>query len=356
MKDAKYSLGLVVGKFSPLHLGHCLLIQRAISQCERVVVLSYSVPEFPLCSTERRQRWLDSCFRSCINIVVPHSLLQTLDVPPNTASDEAQQLALLRLLKHYGYSPDAFFASESWLQECVKRMSVALGKTVTGVCIDLARRAVPVSASLVRNDLENQLSLLPTVVRADLAPRIALLGGESTGKSTLAKALTQRLKGIMVREFGREYWIKKKGTLTSSDLAFIALRQSRLERLTAARSTGYVICDTTPLTTLFYHRWTLPKSQDIPARMLKLADQHYDLTVLCKDDIPYEQDGTRESVAFRLRQQSDYKAHMLKLNTPWIEVHGNVQQRVEAVVMALNNSKVKGSRNPGRLVLTFVLE
>jgi HTH-type transcriptional regulator, transcriptional repressor of NAD biosynthesis genes len=336
----QHSLGLVVGKFSPLHLGHCLLINAALTQCAQVLVLSYSVPELPLCDTERRQRWLDAHFQTCINIAVPPSVLQSLDVPLNTASDEAQQAALMRLLHHYGYAPDALFASETWLEECVKRMAAALGKPVTGVCVDLPRSVVPVSASLVRSNLVDRLSFLPPAVRADLAPRIALLGAESTGKSTLAIALTQHLKGNLVREFGREYWIKKNGKLTSNDMSFIALRQSRQERLTAARATGYVICDTTPLTTLFYHRWTLTNGHDAPTRMVKLAAQHYDLTVLCGDDIPYEQDGTRESPAFRLRQQADYKAYINQLETPWIEVCGSVHKRVEAVLRALDNLKV----------------
>jgi HTH-type transcriptional regulator, transcriptional repressor of NAD biosynthesis genes len=338
----QFPLGLVVGKFSPLHLGHCLLINRAITQCEQVLVLSYSAPELPLCDTERRQRWLDACFHSCINISVPPLVLKSLNVPSNTAPDAAQQAALLRLLRYYGYAPDALFASEAWLQDCVRRMSAAFGKTVTGVCVDLARTAVPVSASLIRSDLVNQLSFLPPAVRVDLAPRIALLGGESTGKSTLALALSQRLNGNIVREFGREYWIAKNGKLTSNDMRFISLRQSRLERLTAARATGYVICDTTPLTTLFYHRWTLPSEKDAPSLMVELAAQQYDLTVLCSDDIPHEQDGTRDSAAFRARQQVDYKAQMRQLKTPWIEVYGSVHQRVEAVVMALDNSKVTG--------------
>lgn len=177
---------------------------------------------------------------------------------------------------------------------------------------------------------------------APCAPRIALLGGESTGKSTLAAALVQRLGGIGVREFGREYWVAKNGLLTSADMCFVALRQSRLERLAAARAravfgpAGGVVCDTTPLTTLFYHRWTLANGQDAPARLLRLASQRYDLTVLCGDEIPHEQDGTRDSPAFRARQQDDYRAHLQALSSPWIEVRGSLLQRVDQVVAALN--------------------
>ena len=41
--------GLVVGKFCPLHLGHELLIRRAQTECEELVVLSYTKPGFAGC-------------------------------------------------------------------------------------------------------------------------------------------------------------------------------------------------------------------------------------------------------------------------------------------------------------------
>ena len=163
--------------------------------------------------------------------------------------------------------------------------------------------------------------------------RIALLGGESTGKSTLAAALAAALNASCVREFGREYWIAKHGVLSSADMALIALRQSRLERVAAARTAGYLICDTTPLTTLFYHRWTLPGAA--PQRMAQLAAQRYDLTVLCGDEIAHVQDGTRDGAAFRSRQQADYAAHLQAQTAPWIAVRGSVAQRVAQVWAAV---------------------
>ena len=44
---SRYRTGLVVGKFSPLHRGHELVIGAAFAHCAEVVVLSYSRPEFP---------------------------------------------------------------------------------------------------------------------------------------------------------------------------------------------------------------------------------------------------------------------------------------------------------------------
>jgi HTH-type transcriptional regulator, transcriptional repressor of NAD biosynthesis genes len=169
------------------------------------------------------------------------------------------------------------------------------------------------------------------------AIHIALLGGESTGKSTLAKALLDSLGGILVSEFAREYWVVKQGFFTSADMCFIALRQSRLERLAIARSHTYIISDTTPLTTVLYHYWTWP-NLTIPQRMLQLIQPIYDLVILCGDDIAHEQDGMRDSEAFRTRQQIDYQSYLQQLSIPYITVYGSLSCRVAHI---LNHLKSK---------------
>jgi len=63
---SRFSTGLVVGKFAPLHLGHEHLIRTAFAQCERVVILSYTRPEFPSCGPEQRRAWLAARFPEAI--------------------------------------------------------------------------------------------------------------------------------------------------------------------------------------------------------------------------------------------------------------------------------------------------
>jgi HTH-type transcriptional regulator, transcriptional repressor of NAD biosynthesis genes len=45
MRPPRFTQGLVVGKFSPLHLGHEYLIARAAQDCQHLLVLGYSQPE-----------------------------------------------------------------------------------------------------------------------------------------------------------------------------------------------------------------------------------------------------------------------------------------------------------------------
>lgn len=55
----RFRCGLVVGKFSPLHRGHELLIRRALAACEHVVVLSCA-PDFDFVQDGTRR---DAAFR-----------------------------------------------------------------------------------------------------------------------------------------------------------------------------------------------------------------------------------------------------------------------------------------------------
>ncbi|MDF2622573.1 MAG: ATPase [Kosakonia cowanii] len=51
----RFASGLIVGKFAPLHCGHERLINTALAQCERLWLISYSVPELPGCEPEKRE-------------------------------------------------------------------------------------------------------------------------------------------------------------------------------------------------------------------------------------------------------------------------------------------------------------
>lgn len=126
--------------------------------------------------------------------------------------------------------------------------------------------------------------------------RLALLGGESSGKTTLAKALAAALHTAWVPEYGRQRWEELRETLSPDELVHVARRQVELEdaALAAAGPHGWVVCDTTPLTTLQY---CLADQGDAPATLRALAERRYDLSVLCEPDFAFVQDGCRRDDA-----------------------------------------------------------
>lgn len=323
----RYRLGLVVGKFAPLHLGHVALVDHAAARCDQVLVLSWSNPEFPGHEPERRRRWLAETFPSHETVVVSGD-----DAPPNDAPDADQQRHLVRVLERLGRRPEAMFASEPYLVPCAARLSAAFGHPVAPVMFDPSRSAVPVRATDVRRDPAAMLAWLPPAVRADVVPRIALVGGESTGKSTLAQALAVRWDTVAVAEYGRERWEAQGGRLDEADLVAIAVEQCRREDAAARIAAPALACDTSPLTTLGYAGWTHGRAD--PA-LVALAERRYTLTVLCGDEIPFDQDGTRRDATFRTTQQAWYRERLAERGDRWLEVRGSIPERITRIEQAL---------------------
>jgi NadR type nicotinamide-nucleotide adenylyltransferase len=333
---SRFRLGLVVGKFAPLHLGHVALVEHAAAHCDRVLVLSYSRPEFADCGPERRRRWLQETFP-----FAEVEVLEAREVPPNDADDATHQRFLAHLLDtrlagRLGRRPDALFASEPYAAPCAAVMAEVFGHTVAPVMFDAERRRVPISATRLRADPPAGLCWMPPAVRADFVPRVALLGGESSGKSSLALALAAAWGGEAVAEYGREHWEARGGHLEAHDLLAIAVEQCRREDLGARSAFPALACDTSPLTTLGYALWTHGEADP---RLAALARRPYALTVLCGDEIPFVQDGTRRDAAFRARQQAWYRQALGERGIPWIDATGSLAERVAQVNAALASGR-----------------
>jgi NadR type nicotinamide-nucleotide adenylyltransferase len=169
-------------------------------------------------------------------------------------------------------------------------------------------------------------------VYASFVERVAILGGESSGKSTLARALAERFRTSWVAEYGRALWEEKHGELEFDDLLRIARRQIELEQSAAESAVRYLFCDTTPLVTRFYSNALFGR---VDPALDTLCERPYSLFVLCAPDIPFDQDGTRRDEAFRLEQHEHYLQALRARNLPYLLVRGSVDERIAQVIRRL---------------------
>jgi NadR type nicotinamide-nucleotide adenylyltransferase len=327
---SRFKTGLVVGKFAPLHLGHELVINAARARCDHVVILSYSRPEFPGCEPDRRSAWLAARFPETTLIVL---FADTETLPANSASNDEHRAFTADILRRYVDRPiDAVFTSEDYGPGFAADLARRQASPVAHIAIDAARSAVPVSGAALRTDIHGLRRFLSPEVYASFVERIALLGGESTGKSTLAPALADALATLHVAEYGRERWQQRRGQLVFDDLLAIAREQIRREDA-AAHAPGinrFLVCDTTPLTTLFY---SLDLFGHAAPELISLAERPYAHTILCADDFPFTQDGTRRDPIFRTHQQAWYRQQLA--NTSYHLASGPLVDRVRNLVLQL---------------------
>ncbi|MFW5872398.1 MAG: AAA family ATPase, partial [bacterium] len=104
--------------------------------------------------------------------------------------------------------------------------------------------------------------------------KIAIVGPESTGKSTLSKQLALYFKTAWVPEYARDYLNKLGRPYKQSDLLLIAQEQIALEEKAAANH-EMVFCDTNLLVIKI---WSEFKYQSCHPWILKsIKERKYDL-------------------------------------------------------------------------------
>ena len=82
--------------------------------------------------------------------------------------------------------------------------------------------------------------------------RVAILGAESTGKSTLAAALALRYNTVWVPEYLREFVATEARVPFEGDQFGIAQVQAEREQAAEAGANRFLFCDTTPFMTAIY--------------------------------------------------------------------------------------------------------
>ena len=184
--------------------------------------------------------------------------------------------------------------------------------------------------------------------------RIALLGAESTGKTSLSQYITEALlaQGQMatyVPEVLRE-WCQMYGrTPAFHEQRDIAKQQA--ERIFSIQE-GWVIADTTPLMTAVYSDYVF---QDPSLYEQALEQQaQFDLTLVMGLDLPWVADGlqrdgahVRESVDTLLRDA------LQSANLPFKVIYGQSDARLSAALMAIREGVGELSAELGQHLRSF---
>jgi len=153
--------------------------------------------------------------------------------------------------------------------------------------------------------------------------RVGIIGPESTGKTTLAKELAARHKGIYVPEYAREF-VEKKGTteVTWDELCFIAKQQ--IEEL---RSEGInelaIFFDTELIVTKVWFDYAFGR---VPEWLEEAIKQYpMDKYLLTYPDLPWEPDPARSNGSDEIRMElfERYKQEIEALGIPYEIIRHN---------------------------------
>jgi NadR type nicotinamide-nucleotide adenylyltransferase len=162
--------------------------------------------------------------------------------------------------------------------------------------------------------------------------RVAILGAESTGKSTLAPALAARYGTLWVPEYLREFVETQRRVPFEHDQVEIARAQREREDAMAASKDArrYLFCDTTPLMTAVYSRIYWGR---VPPALLAMEAAHdYACTLVAGLDLPWVPDGLqRESEAVRKQVHACLLEVLRERGIPFTLLEGDLPQRLRQV-------------------------
>ena len=326
----KYDLGLVIGKFYPPHRGHRLLIDAAIAQSKQAVVIICAKPTDTI-PGDRRGKWLQE--------IHPTARVMVID---DRYDENDSRVWADNTIRWLGRAPDAVFTSEDYGD----RYSQLMGSK--HISVDRARERVPISGTAVRNDPYENWEFIEAPVRAWFAKRVCLVGAESTGTTTLAKALAEELDTVCVEEYGREYSevkiAKNVPEWRTDEFIMIAEEQTRREDAAARQTNRVLICDTNAFATVLWHRRYMGSHsktvEDIARR------NRCDLYLLTGDEIPFVQDGLRDGEHIRHEMHKWFEEALAAQAVPWHVLRGSHEERMCEAVRLVQALFTKSTWSP----------
>jgi NadR type nicotinamide-nucleotide adenylyltransferase len=269
--------GLLLGKFLPPHRGHQYLIDFARQYADHLTVHVCAIPGEPI-PGELRFQWMREQWSGCPDVTVVYCD----DLNPQVPEDDPENFWDIwrnSLLRRMDLSPDIVFASEPY----GFKLAETLGARY--IPVDQAREIVPVSGTLLRTDPLRYWKYLLPPARSHFARRIALVGPESSGKSTLTTRLAAHFGAAYAPEYARGYleavpdhWIDKAGANGFDEGALVTIlrgQRASVEAVTRQSETGIVFSDTEAIVTACWSQMLLGFVPPIAEQFIR--QQQYDL-------------------------------------------------------------------------------
>ena len=293
-----YDIGIMIGHFEPLHLGQMRSILAAAGQAKElhIVITKHHKPHPDFYITlQDKARWLQM---ACAELPFIH-IHTTKDIAlplhesfDNVAIDVANSNAKLQhLTEQLSLPTDAvlFVAENHPLATNEARNQLSMSAVTTPLQQDFDSYAIS------QNPIAHWSAIHPQA-RGNYTKTVAIVGGESSGKTTLVHKLANYYGASFALEMGRLYVGTDLGGsevgLQYSDYAPIALDHAEAIRIATQQATAPVtIIDTDFVTTQAFCEEYEGRNQPFVGACIN--EFRLDHTIMLDNNTPWVADGMR---------------------------------------------------------------
>lgn len=163
---------------------------------------------------------------------------------------------------------------------------------------------------------------------------IAIVGPESTGKSTLSKSLAEHYQTLWSEEYAREYLTALDRPYEQSDLLKIAAGQLELANKVKQKANGIVFRDTDLLVIKVWSEFRYGDCDPWIVEQYELNKA--DLYLLTDTNIPYEDDPLRENPSQRGELFEIYEQELIKSKANYQVIKGELSERLDQSIAYIN--------------------
>lgn len=178
-----------------------------------------------------------------------------------------------------------------------------------------------------------------------MSRRVVIVGAESTGTTTLTRALAAHYQAPWVPEVGRDYTLELLDALraarpeagmadlewTREDFITIARRQTDLENAAAEAGALVIFCDTDAMATgLWHERYLGAPCPEVDAIAAPLPRDLYLLTHHA--DVPFEADAIRDGEHLRPWMTERFLQVLEAGPVPFVVLRGSHEERLARAI------------------------
>lgn len=290
----KYKNSAIVMKAYPFHLGHAYLIDTASSRSDNVFVFVCTLNRETISGEDRYNAVRDHYKNTNVNVI---HISEDLPQYPEE-SENFWDIWYHVIYDNVNVKIDALFSSENYGE----KYSEILG--CSNEIVDIERSHIKISGTEIRNNIIKNWEFLPEETKKFMSKKIAIVGPESTGKTTITKMLANKFNSEYQLEYAREYIDLKFGgeydmtSFSIEDIINISNgHMKRYKEKTNTCKTPFLFFDTELITTM---SWSDLYFKKIPSSLYNMiSDNKFDVFLLYTPEVSWVDDGTRKHKDYR---------------------------------------------------------
>lgn len=149
-------IGFTIGKYAPLHKGHQLLIETAIKEMDQVYCIIYDTDIIDI-DIQQRASWIKRLYPT-VNIIYAYNSPKEYGLDKKSVNIQMNYLS--NLIKDIPVTH--FYCSEKYGEKVAEYLSIK------NRIIDIEKKIVPISATQIRQNYEQNKQYLEKFIYMDL--------------------------------------------------------------------------------------------------------------------------------------------------------------------------------------------